>query len=118
MTIGLCRSTIGSLLLATAAVQQVAAAGIFGRPAILPRWGSAGDRLDRTTTITSDLLVAQEKKKARSILDIRGGETAAVAEEEIVDEPQVLYLPGLLDAVVVRSNAVRRRRFPTQKIGC
>lgn len=45
--------------------------------------------------------------------EIRGGSTQVAEEEEAVDEAEQLYLPGLLDTSVVRSNTVRHASSPT-----
>ena len=94
--IRLTKSALASLIAATLALQQVSAAGIFGRPSALSRWGG------RSSSVGEKSLLLSQRT---SLYEVRGGSTE-VEEQGTVDAEQ-LYLPGLLDASVVRSNSVR-----------
>lgn len=98
------KTTLGSFIVATVVLHQVSAAGLFGRPSsVLSRWG--GER--RSAFVQQETAVSSPRQ---SLHDIRGGSTAMENEEVTVDAEQ-LYLPGLLDASVVRSNSVRHPSF-------
>eukprot|EP00977_Amphora_coffeiformis_P024608 scaffold16412_cov171-Amphora_coffeaeformis.AAC.5 len=90
----LVKTTLGSLVVATVAVQQVSSAGLFGRPSVLSRWG------ERSTFVQQEKTLSLSQRL--SLREIRGGATEV---EEESDKPEQLYLPGLLDASVVRSNS-------------
>ena len=94
----LTRSTLGSVLVAVAAVQQASAAGLFGRPSVLSRWGTGG-----VSSLVQDKELVLSQRKG--LYEVRGGSTEIDAETD--PEPETLYLPGLLDAVVARSLGVR-----------
>ena len=84
---------------AIAAVKQQKV--LFGRPILStrPTWGRTSP-----TSVVSTAALSQRK----SLHEIRGGSTEAVeGEEQATVEVEQLYLPGLLDASVVRSHTVR-----------
>ena len=67
-------------------------AGIFGRPAVVSRWGGSSSLSKHPWT------------------EIRGGSTTTEEEQqqpEVSVDASELYLPGLLTASVVRTNSVR-----------
>jgi len=100
------------LVVTAIAVQQVSAAtGLFGRPSsFLSRWGEGSTFVQEKMLRLSQRLPLHE---------IRGG--SAEVDEEDSDKPEQLYLPGLLDASVVRSNSVSHHPlspslFPPEEI--
>ena len=108
MKIRLTKSALASLAVATFALHHVTAAGLFGRPASSssPSWGRS-----RLTSSSVETVVSLSQRK--SLHEIRGGSTQVAEEGEAVDEAEQLYLPGLLDTSVVRSNTVRHASSPT-----
>ena len=105
--IRLTKAALASLAVATFALHDVTAAGIFGRPSVLSTSSTWGQRRGGRSSLSSSSVETQvEVSQRKSLHEIRGGATK-VEEEDEVAEPETLYLPGLLDTSVVRSNTVR-----------
>ena len=78
---------------------EESSANVFGRPRAFPRW------FQGTSITTAVPQTHQSNILAR--LDVRGGaEEESTVVEQTVDA-QDLYLPGLLDTIITRTNKVR-----------
>ena len=102
MMIRLTKGALASLAVATFALHHVTAAGIFGAPPSASSVLSWGRHRSSGFSVEPSAL-----SQRRALHEIRGGATKAEEGEEATDEPETLYLPGLLDTSVVRSNTVR-----------
>lgn len=109
MMIRLTKATLVSLVVATFASYHVGATGFFGRPSKIASSPSSWGRRIRhewSTQATTRATLLSPRALAN---EIRGGSTTA--EEEVTVAAEQLYLPGLLETSVVRSNTVRHYPF-------
>jgi len=79
---------------------QESSANVFGKHRALPKWFQG-------TSITS--IQQSQSNNILARLDVRGGaEEESTAVEATVDVED-LYLPGLLDTIITRTNKVRQK---------